>query len=51
MKQVLPTWLQAPMLQGELFMILGSDGAVELNGKKYYYDLQTGFAEKEKENV
>ena len=51
MKQVLPIWLQAPMLQGELFMILGSDGTVELNGKKFYYDLQTGFAEKEKENV
>lgn len=51
MKQALPIWLQAPMLQGELFMILGSDGTVELNGKKFYYDLQTGFAEKEKENV
>lgn len=51
MKQVLPIWLQAPMLQGELFMILDSDGTVELNGKKFYYDLQTGFAEKEEENV
>lgn len=51
MKQVLPIWLQAPMLQGELFMILDPDGTVELNGKKFYYDLQTGFAEKEEENV
>ncbi len=51
MKQVLPIWLQAPMLQGELLMILGPDGMVELNGKKFYYDLQTGFAEKEEENA
>ena len=51
MKQVLPIWQQAPMLQGELFMILNPDGTAELNGKKFYYDLQTGFAEKEEENA
>lgn len=51
MKQVLPIWLQAPMLQGELFMILDPDGTAELNGKRFYYDLQTGFAEKEEENA
>lgn len=46
-QQTLPIWQQAPMLQGELFLILNSDGTAELAGKKLYYDPQFGLAEKE----
>lgn len=46
-QQILPIWQQAPMLQGELFLILNSDGTAELAGKKLYYDPQFGLAEKE----
>ena len=39
-------WLQSPVLQGELFLILNSEGIAELAGKKLYYDSQFGLAEK-----
>ena len=40
-------WLQSPVLQGELFLVLNSEGTAELAGKKLYYDPQFGLAEKE----
>ena len=46
-KRLLPMWLQAPMMQGELFLILNPDRTVELAGKIFYYDSQIGLAEKE----
>ena len=46
-QQTIAIWQQAPMLQGELFLILNSDGTAELAGKKLYYDPQLGLAEME----
>lgn len=40
-------WLQSPVLQGELFLVLNSEGTAELAGKKLYYNPQFGLAEKE----
>ena len=34
-------------LQGELFLVLNSEGTAELAGKKLYYNPQFGLAEKE----
>ena len=38
----LPEWMLAPMLQGEAFLILESDGKAGLNGEKLRYDPQIG---------
>lgn len=40
-------WRQAPMLEGELFLILDSDGRAELTGKKLKYNPQIGLVEEE----
>ena len=42
-------WLQAPMLESELFLILDTDGVAELAGKRLHYDSEVGL--KEEENV
>ena len=46
----LPLWNQAPLLAGELFLILNSDGTAELAGKQLRYDPCIGLMEKEKQN-
>ena len=38
----LPLWTQAPLLEGELFLLLGADGTAELADKKLRYDSQLG---------
>ena len=43
----MPMWLQQPMLEGELFLILDQDGSAALAGKKLYYDPKTGLTEVE----
>lgn len=45
--QSLPLWLQAPMLEGELFLILDADGTAQLAGKTLRYDPQVGLTEEE----
>ena len=46
-RQSLPLWLQAPMLEGELFLILDADGTAQLAGKTLRYDPQVGLTEEE----
>ena len=46
-RQSLPLWLQAPMLEGELFLILDADGTALLAGKTLRYDPQVGLTEEE----
>lgn len=43
----LPLWLQSPMLEGELFLILDADGTARLAGKRLQYDPQVGLTEEE----
>lgn len=45
--QSLPLWLQTPMLEGELFLILDADGTAQLAGKTLRYDPQVGLTEEE----
>lgn len=46
-RQSLPLWLQAPMLKGELFLILDAAGTAQLAGKTLQYDPQVGLTEEE----
>ena len=46
-RQSLPLWLQAPMLEGELFLILDADGTAQLADKTLRYDPQVGLTEEE----
>ena len=46
-KACLSLWRQAPMLEGELFLILDQRGQAELAGETWYYDPETGLREKE----
>ncbi|MBU5434212.1 CRISPR-associated helicase Cas3' [Pseudoflavonifractor sp. MSJ-37] len=46
----LPLWTQAPMLTGELFLVLEADGTVELTGEKLCYDPLVGLREVEGEH-
>lgn len=46
-RQALPLWLQAPMLEGELFLVLDADGTAQLAGKTLRYDPQVGLTEEE----
>ena len=43
----LPEWTFAPMLQGEVFLILERDGTTALNGKTLRYDPQVGLLQEE----
>lgn len=43
----LPLWTQAPLLEGELFLLLGADGTAELADKKLRYDSQLGLMDEE----
>ena len=49
-KAYLSPWRQAPMLEGELFLILDPEGRTELAGETLYYDPQVGLREKEEAN-
>lgn len=49
-RQSLSMWLQSPMLEGELFLILDPNGSAVLAKKKLYYDPQTGLTEVEDEH-
>ncbi len=42
-----PLWTQAPMLAGELFLILDPDGTAELAGKRLRYDPAIGLIDEE----
>lgn len=46
-RKAVPMWLQLPMLEGELFLILDPDGSAVLADKKLYYDSRTGLTEME----
>ena len=47
----LSIWLQAPMLQGELFLVLNSQGTAELGGMELCYDSEIGLIERKKQDV
>ena len=48
-RRQLPLWTQAPMLEGELFLIFEPDGTAELGGKRLHYDSQIGLTEEKDE--
>lgn len=49
--QWLPLWTQAPMLTGELFLILDPEGTATLAGKRMRYDAQVGLTEIKREEA
>lgn len=46
--KLLKEWTFAPMLQGEVFLILERDGTTTLNGKTLRYDPQVGLMQEDK---
>lgn len=46
----LPMWLQSPVLQGELFLILNPQGLAELGGEELCYDSEAGLIERKKQD-
>lgn len=49
-KQV-PLWRQAPLLEGELFLIFDTDGKTRLAGKQLQYNSQVGLTEEEEDGT